>query len=165
MTFGNQLMRGIKQKTSLLVVVISLGLMASMPAIARADVTCADNTVIADAAAAAGGCGGQGYASGGTAQVATEGRGDQAATCVPSASGSNCNLDHFIIDFINVLSALVGIVVVTMIVIGGVQYSAAGDDASKITAAKKRIINAIIAFVCFIFMFAFLQYIVPGGVL
>lgn len=67
-----------------------------------------------------------------------------------------------IVDF---LSAGVGIIVVGMIVVGGVQYMAAGgDNPTAITAAKKRIANAMIALLAFIFMFAFLQWLIPGGI-
>lgn len=65
---------------------------------------------------------------------------------------------------VNFLSAGVGIVVVAMLIIGGVEYSAAGDNPQKLTAAKQRIINALIALVAFILSFAFLQWLIPGGV-
>ena len=64
---------------------------------------------------------------------------------------------------INFLSAGVGLVVIIMIIVGGIQYSMAGDNAQAITAAKQRITNALIALVAFIFIFAFLQWLIPGG--
>ncbi len=77
---------------------------------------------------------------------------------------SNCGIVRYLLDFINGLSAIVGIVIVMMITIGGIQYSAAGDNPQATMAAKKRIGNAIGALLLYIFMFAFLQWIVPGGV-
>ena len=65
---------------------------------------------------------------------------------------------------INVLSAGVGIVVVAMIIIGGIQYSIAGDSPEKLKEAKKRITNALIALVTFMFLFSFVQWLIPGGV-
>ena len=65
---------------------------------------------------------------------------------------------------VNFLSAGVGIVVIGMIILGGIQYMAAGDKVEAITSAKKRITNALIALLAFIFMFAFLQWVVPGGI-
>jgi len=68
-----------------------------------------------------------------------------------------------IIDIINFMSFGVGIVVVGLIVVGGFQYVTAGGNPQKIEAAKKRIIQAIIALVLFIFMYAILQWLIPGG--
>ena len=61
------------------------------------------------------------------------------------------------------LSAGIGIVVIIMIIVGGIQYTTAGGDSSRVAAAKSRIFNAVIALVAFFFMFGFLQWIVPGG--
>jgi hypothetical protein len=65
---------------------------------------------------------------------------------------------------VNFLSALVGVVVVAVIVLGGIQYSMAGDNPAAVTAAKQRIINGLIALVAFLLMFSFLQWLIPGGV-
>jgi hypothetical protein len=61
------------------------------------------------------------------------------------------------------LSALVGIVVIGMIMVGGIQYTLAGDNATATGDAKKRIVNGLIALAAFIFTFAFLQWLIPGG--
>ncbi|HLG90755.1 MAG TPA: hypothetical protein VI336_01155 [Candidatus Saccharimonadales bacterium] len=65
---------------------------------------------------------------------------------------------------VNFLSIGVGVVVIAMIIIGGIQYSIAGDNPQAVNAAKQRIINALIALVAYIFMFAFLQWLIPGGI-
>ena len=65
---------------------------------------------------------------------------------------------------INFLAAGVGIVVVAVIIIGGIQYMTAGDNPQTVAAAKQRIMNGLIALLAFIFSFAFLQWLVPGGV-
>lgn len=65
---------------------------------------------------------------------------------------------------VNFLSAGVGIIVVIVIIIGGIQYAMAGDNAQAVSAAKQRIINGLIAILAFLFMFAFLQWLIPGGV-
>jgi len=64
---------------------------------------------------------------------------------------------------INALSAGVGIVVIAMIILGGIQYTIAGDNAQATAAAKKRVTNALLALFTFLFIFAFLQWLVPGG--
>lgn len=65
---------------------------------------------------------------------------------------------------VNVLSGLVGVVVVGTIILGGIQYAAAGDKAEAVSAAKKRITNGVLALLAFLFIFAFLQWLIPGGV-
>ncbi len=67
-------------------------------------------------------------------------------------------------NVIKVLSGLVGILVIGMIIVGGIQYAVAGDNAAGVTAAKHRIINALIALAVYIFMVAFLQWLIPGGI-
>lgn len=79
-------------------------------------------------------------------------------------TADNCWIVYYIVGFTRILSGLVGIVIVVMIAIGGIQYAAAGPDPSAVVAARKRIINALIALVLYIFMFAFLQWLVPGGI-
>ena len=65
-----------------------------------------------------------------------------------------------IVDF---LSIGVGIIVIAMIIIGGIQYSMAGDSPDATGKAKTKITNALIALFVYLFMFAFLQWIIPGG--
>jgi hypothetical protein len=85
-----------------------------------------------------------------------------------AAGKNNCLKNNSIIQYlkiaINTLSAAVGVIVTAMIILGGIQYSLARDNASAVTEAKKRITNAIIALVLFMFIFAFLQWLIPGGV-
>lgn len=76
----------------------------------------------------------------------------------------NCKIIDYLQIFINVLSALVGIIVTIMIIVGGIQYSAAGADPGAVEKAKKRIFNAIFALIAFGLLYAFLDFIIPGGV-
>jgi hypothetical protein len=88
---------------------------------------------------------------------------DQAAkTC----TGGDCSglIKKYVNPFIRLLSGLVGVLVIASIIFAGVQYSSAGGDPSKVVAARKRISNAIIALLAYLFMFAFLQWLLPGGI-
>lgn len=67
-------------------------------------------------------------------------------------------------EIINILAGAVGIVVTGAIIVGGIQYIMAGGNATAITAARQRITNALIALAAFIFMYSFLQWLIPGGV-
>jgi hypothetical protein len=82
------------------------------------------------------------------------------------ASVSKCDLvSKWLNPFINFLAALVGIVVVISIVIGGIQYGSSAGDPQQVSAAKNRIRNAIIALVTFVFLYALLNFLIPGGLL
>lgn len=66
---------------------------------------------------------------------------------------------------VNFMSGLVGLVVVISIIYAGIQYSAAGNDPQKVAAAKQRIYNSIFALIAFLFIFVFIQWLIPGGVI
>jgi hypothetical protein len=66
---------------------------------------------------------------------------------------------------VNFLAAGVGVVVTGSIIWGGLQYASAGGNANTISAAKKRIADSLIALIAFIFTYAFLQWILPGGLI
>jgi hypothetical protein len=67
-----------------------------------------------------------------------------------------------IIDF---MAAGVGIIVIGSIIYGGIQYAIAGNNANTVSAAKKRITDSLIALIAFFFIFAFLEWLVPGGII
>lgn len=93
-------------------------------------------------------------------------RGDLEGDCKDTnITKENCGIIAYLVLFIRVLSGLVGIVVVIMITIGGIQYASSRDNPQAVVAARGRIMNAVIALVLYLFAFAFLQYIVPGGVI
>jgi hypothetical protein len=62
------------------------------------------------------------------------------------------------------LSIGVAIIVVGVILVGGIQYILAGGNATPVTAARKRIVNGMVALAAFLFAEAFLQWLIPGGV-
>lgn len=65
---------------------------------------------------------------------------------------------------VNFLSAGVGIIVTGVIILGGVQYTLAGDNPQALKAARDKILNGLIALLAFLFIFAFLQWLIPGGI-
>jgi len=76
---------------------------------------------------------------------------------------ANCGIVKFITDITNALSAAVGVVIVISLTWAGIQYSSAGGDSQKVGAARHRIQNGVIALAMFIFMYAFLTWLIPGG--
>ncbi|MCA9344968.1 hypothetical protein KC946_03965 [Candidatus Saccharibacteria bacterium] len=75
-----------------------------------------------------------------------------------------CDITRKLVDpAIKLLTFGVGIVVTTMIIIAGIQYSSAGNDPQKVSAAKSKISNAILALLTYIFFLGLLQWLWPGG--
>ena len=64
-----------------------------------------------------------------------------------------------------VVTTGVGIAAVGSIVFAGVLYITARDNAAQVSKAKTMIMNTIIGIVAYILMWAFLEWIIPGGIL
>ncbi len=101
---------------------------------------------------------------GGTQQQTYQPTPDPAAANKTCAADSHCKAIYtYLDDAVNLLSALVGVVAVAMIIYGGIEFSSSGGDPQRVASAKSHITNAIIALVAFLFLWAFLNFIIPGG--
>lgn len=78
--------------------------------------------------------------------------------------GMNCFIKQYVNPMIKFLAGVVGVFVVISIVAGGIQYATSADDPGKVSAAKQRIFQSVIGLLAFIFLMAFLQWVVPGGI-
>ena len=88
---------------------------------------------------------------------------DPAAT---SCTQNSCNIvKAYLIPAINLLSVLLALIAVISLIMAGIQYTASAGDPQKVSAAKARIRNTVIAIVAYIFLYAFIQFIIPGGYL
>ena len=76
----------------------------------------------------------------------------------------NCEIINLVVIGINFLSAIAGMAIVGSIMFAGYQYMTARDNPGAIEAAKKRIVWALVALGLFVFMYALLNYFIPGGV-
>jgi hypothetical protein len=106
------------------------------------------------------------YAEGSVTQfgnIITCAGGPTLSTEAHGGGGEKCFVQSYIDPVVAVLATMVAVFVVLSIVIAGIQYSAAADDSSKVAAAKGRIQKAIIALLAFLFLLAFVKYIIPGG--
>lgn len=65
---------------------------------------------------------------------------------------------------INILTAGVGVAAVGGLIYAGITYGTASNDQSKIVKAKEIIFNTVLGIVMYALLYAFLQYIIPGGV-
>ena len=80
------------------------------------------------------------------------------------AAGGTCGfIEKYVNPAIVLLTVIFGLIVVVAIIIGGIQYSTSSGDPQKAAAAKSRITKAIIAVVAYLFLFAALRFLVPGG--
>lgn len=84
--------------------------------------------------------------------------------CTGDACVNDNPITEFLFVVINILSGLIGIIVVIVIIMAGIQYTTSGGNPQQAAQAKKRIINAITALVAFFFLFAILQWLIPGGI-
>ncbi len=153
---------------SLLVTTLLIVALKSSPAYADISVNCPDGTLgnasTADAADHA--CDGHQ-----TKDSPTQPTGTDTTTINPIVTSTPCEGGQVFCDFevkyidpaIRFLAIGFGLIITIIVVSAGVQYSTAGGDPQKVNAAKKRISNALLALLVFIFMYALLQFLVPGG--
>ena len=87
----------------------------------------------------------------------------QVLPAYAATTGSD-DLDFWLQRAINILSLLVGLVVVISIIFAGIQYMTAGSNSGQVAAAKQRIFMAIVALILFAFTYTLLQWLVPGGI-
>lgn len=79
--------------------------------------------------------------------------------------GSGDLMQKYVNPAITLLAILVGVVVTASIIVGAIQFSSSAGDPQKAAAAKSRITGAIVALVVFMFLYAFLEFLIPGGFL
>lgn len=77
----------------------------------------------------------------------------------------NCGIIDIVVTAINFLSALAGIVIIGSIMFAGYQYMTARDNPQTVQAARIRVVWALVALALFVFMYALLNFLIPGGVL
>lgn len=65
--------------------------------------------------------------------------------------------------FIRFMTIGVGVAVIIAIIAAGVRYSTSQGNAEVTESAKNNIQNAVIALIVYVFIFAIIQYLVPGG--
>ena len=65
---------------------------------------------------------------------------------------------------INILTAGVGVLALAGIVYGAILYTSAGGKPEQIKKATTVFTNVVIGIICFAAMWAFLNFIIPGGV-
>lgn len=85
----------------------------------------------------------------------------------PCEAGDACEnfVTKYINPFITLLTISIGVVAAISIVVAGIQYASAGSDPGKVQKAKHRIGQTLLGLLAYLFLFALLNYFVPGGFL
>lgn len=83
----------------------------------------------------------------------------------PGGEGSveDSGLWGILILIINIMSAGVGIAAVGGVVYGSVLYTTARGNLDQVKKARVIIANTVVGIVAYVLMFAFLNYMIPGG--
>jgi hypothetical protein len=95
--------------------------------------------------------------------------------CAPGAGKVNCdpavecatNCDlvaKYVNPGIQAASAIVGLAITASIILAGIQYASSADDAKAVSKAKRRILMSVLTLLGFFIFFAFLNWVVPGGI-
>ncbi len=79
-------------------------------------------------------------------------------------NGENCKIVGLLNTVFNLVSGGIALAVIGNIIVAGIQYSTAQGDPSASGKAKNRIQGALIAFLMYLGLYAFLQWLIPGGV-
>lgn len=78
-------------------------------------------------------------------------------------TGEGGPIEDFAFAIIRFLSFGVGIILAASIIYAGIMYSTSGGNPEQTQASKKRILNAMVALVFYVLIFALIQFLVPGG--
>jgi hypothetical protein len=71
----------------------------------------------------------------------------------------------YLILILKLVNELVGMVIILVLIIAGIQYITSVGDPTRIKSAKKRITQAITALVLYMLSIAILTFLIPGGLI
>lgn len=86
--------------------------------------------------------------------------------CFPANSNTiqTNSIYLYIVGILKVASGLAGLATLGGVIWGGLMYITARANAGQAEKARLVILNSILGLILFIFMYAILQYLVPGGI-
>lgn len=133
-----------------------------IPAAYAAPAACTDGTD---------GCIGEGTVSDTTTPKPVAGDGGKCTTsiidkkyCTSSKTLESNGIWGLLIFILNIMTAGVGLLAVGGIIYGSIMYATAEDKTDQINKAKDIIFNVVIGLVAYVMMYAFLNFIIPGGI-
>ena len=92
-------------------------------------------------------------------------QGFSPSSCESGVDPEDCALYETLDNILNFVAGLVVPITGILIIVGGIQYSAAQNNPEAVKNARGRIYKAVLALICFIAMWTFLQWLLPGGTL
>lgn len=78
-------------------------------------------------------------------------------------SGKNSGAQQILLAVVNFLAIGVGIAVVGGIIFGAIRYITSNGNAAQAQQGVSIIVNAVIGLLLFMFMYAIINFLVPGG--
>ena len=88
---------------------------------------------------------------------------NKVATGVNTIGGQNDkNLKGNVINILNGIIAVLGLVAVAVIIVGGIQYMTSTGDASKVEKAKKTILYGVIGMTICVLSFAIVNFVITN---
>ncbi len=82
----------------------------------------------------------------GTSLNGIDATGTCPATTTSTGSGAT-RINNLIKIFVNIFSAIIGVIAVVMIIYGGVKYITSGGESSNVSSAKNTIVYAVIGLI------------------
>lgn len=101
--------------------------------------------------------------------VQAEDCGDFNTAILPCGGNNSGGLETngiwgLLILVLNIMTAGVGIAAVGGIIYAAILYTSARDNSGQVSKAKVLIFNVVLGLIAYAGMFAFLQWIIPGGI-
>lgn len=78
------------------------------------------------------------------------------------AGGNGDNLKNAVIGIINGIVAVLGLVAVVVIIIGGINYMTSAGDAGKVKKAKDTILYGVIGLIICVLAFAIVNFVIAN---
>jgi hypothetical protein len=82
----------------------------------------------------------------------------------PKIDETNCGIVKYVNQAFSLISGVVILGVIANIIISGIMYSMSQGDSGATAKAKARIVQAVLAMFLYFSLYAFVQWLIPGGV-
>jgi hypothetical protein len=79
-------------------------------------------------------------------------------------TSENCGIVELLDTIFAAVSGLVIIAIIANMIVGGIQYSLSQGDSGAAVKARKRIQDGVMAFLLYISLYGFIQWLIPGGI-
>ena len=88
-----------------------------------------------------------------------------ALRSIANGEGRSGKFFSYLTIIFTVFSALAGIAMVASLVVAGIQYATAGDNAGAISKAKSRIVYTLITLLLYVMLFYIVTWLIPSDII